>query len=729
MAVFNIMKNILLCFAEETKDEKFNACIQSFEKDGFEIHVFNGINENSIKPHNVLNVMDVFFEDDIEENRFYFLSNIKELFILTYKLYNRVFSNFIYYESSEVRYNVQLDEIYLNLLINKKIDYKISKNIFITSNENPFIDDICGENVKKLEDTKEILIEAKEDKFQRYYYFKDKYYMFEPYDGEKNIIRLDNGSKNEKINYYNTIFINSNFALDKFIEALKNISKSTKCFMENYEAFFKLATDIKDEYFKLKHFQKKFYIKQLESLTVSFDEYVYIFVNSIIMRMNRSNTYINNILKCAINSRKLSCNEKYFIFYQLIRLEFLNESKGDSTTSILLRKLYSNILKGFKEIIPYKLKRIYKNERNKDFVIVTVSQFLSLGHGPTKTALDRCYTLIKSMNKRAILINTKDMLTYKGVIPFYDISPPNILNEYDGDKEFQYKDCKMKFYQCRGIMPDLNEIINIIDFVNKEKPYFILNIGGGNIISDLCSKIVPVITEATVMGIPITESQFALMGKRKTEEDINLLKVLGKTNEHAIESNFTFAFKEQSKHYTREDLKLPQDKFLILIVGVRLDLEITEEFIEALKDAVNYGGHFVFAGYFSKYYEIIKRNQLFSKHSTFLGFQEDMLAVCEVCDLYVNPPRVGGQTSAAEAMYKGLPVISLNYGDTAVCAGEEFCSSNLKEMADNLVKFIKDKNYYKFMSEKAKNRANMLLDTQAELKRNLEIIENSKLFF
>lgn len=106
-----------------------------------------------------------------------------------------------------------------------------------------------------------------------------------------------------------------------------------------------------------------------------------------------------------------------------------------------------------------------------------------------------------------------------------------------------------------------------------------------------------------------------------------------------------------------------------------------------------------------------------------------MLAIAELCDIYVNPPRAGGQTSAAEAMYKGLPVVSLNYGDVSVCIGTENCVDSLEKIYAAVLKLVKDKNFYSKVSQEMKKRALELLDTDKELKRVLDIVEKSKLFF
>lgn len=110
------------------------------------------------------------------------------------------------------------------------------------------------------------------------------------------------------------------------------------------------------------------------------------------------------------------------------------------------------------------------------------------------------------------------------------------------------------------------------------------------------------------------------------------------------------------------------------------------------------------------------------------GLQEDVLAVNECCDLYLNPKRIGGGTSVAEALYKGLPVVTMDYGDGGLGAGKEFHVSDYEEMYELVLKYANDKEFYKLMSEKAKERAQRLMDSKKEFVKIIETMENSKLF-
>jgi glycosyltransferase involved in cell wall biosynthesis len=86
-----------------------------------------------------------------------------------------------------------------------------------------------------------------------------------------------------------------------------------------------------------------------------------------------------------------------------------------------------------------------------------------------------------------------------------------------------------------------------------------------------------------------------------------------------------------------------------------------------------------------------------------LGFQNDMLAVLDCCDLYINPKRKGGGTSAFEAMYKGMPLVTLPVGDVGLAAGADFQAADYDEMIRQISEYKADREYYEVQSRRHEN--------------------------
>ena len=277
-------------------------------------------------------------------------------------------------------------------------------------------------------------------------------------------------------------------------------------------------------------------------------------------------------------------------------------------------------------------------------------------------------------------------------------------------------------------MPQASVIRDIMNVIQDERPYFVLTVGE-SLVGDLCSNLVPVIEISTVPSGRIrTKAQFQVIGRRVNEDDRTWMKNCGLPQDHIVESLFTSAFKPQTHQYNRTQLGLPENQFVVLVVGGRLDDEIDEECIQIFNRLAAKGICIAFMGVFNRYTSLIKENELFQKNTVYLGFQEDVLAVNECCDAYLNPKRIGGGTSCAEALYKGLPVVTLNYGDVGIGAGEDFHVESYEDMYNQVLRYAEDREYYALMSQKAKERAAKLTDSKTEFIRVIQTIEQSNRF-
>lgn len=469
-------------------------------------------------------------------------------------------------------------------------------------------------------------------------------------------------------------------------------------------------------------------IRGLNILSIGGAEAFYYFMTFLLQATRKKEIYMA-LLKCCIVDSALTKENKYFLYYQLIVYNFLNPDVVDDEIEDLMDDLYSGTYMEYKKELQNGLTFISKEERNTDFVIVFISQVLGTGHGPTKTLLDRCYILEEYLDKKVYIINTAEYMTQYGKVPCFDAWSGNYIEDYNKINCLTWKQHSFDFMQCPSEMPNVAIIKEILDVVKSEKPWFVLNIGGSSIVSDLCSNIVPTLTVGTVpSGRTTTRGQFQTVGRKINDDDRRWLRKHHMPGGAIIESLFTSAFKEQTHHFKRRDLGLPEDRFVAVIVGGRLDYEIDSKCMALLEKLIAAGIFIAFMGKFDRYKEYTDKNGLLGENTAYLGFQEDVLAVDEVCDLYINPKRVGGGTSAAEAMYKGLPVVTFDFGDVGLGAGADFHVKDYDDMYNQVLRYANDKNYYAEMSQKAKERAAQLTDSKTEFMRVVHIMEQSEQF-
>ena len=437
---------------------------------------------------------------------------------------------------------------------------------------------------------------------------------------------------------------------------------------------------------------------------------------SFCMKVSKEETYAVMLLDYILQAPYDDVGEynKLSHFWQIGTAQFLDQSLQTYAINIRMARLYRELFNVFKTSLGLKEQNYFSwEERNDNLIFVFSAQVLGMAHAPTKTLLDRCYALKKYLKKEVVIINTAMQIPVKGQAPFYGLINATYADGLSEIKQLEFKGETFEFHQCENKMPDLGIMKTIIEMVKVRKPEFILDIGGSDICADLCGLFVPQITISTVFSkIAFSCGEYQMVDKILSDEDKDELAILGVNIRKVKKTTFTFSFKEQTHHYTREQLGLWKNKFILLVVGWRLDQEVDKFFLEMLEGVLKKNSNIsvAFMGKFDSYDEKIKRYTRLGKNSRNLGMQTDALAVTECCDLYVNPKRNGGGSSVSEAFYKGLPAVTLPTGDVSVAAGEMFWVEDYSAMQEKILKYASDQKFYMEMSEIAKKRAEELMN-------------------
>ncbi len=469
--------------------------------------------------------------------------------------------------------------------------------------------------------------------------------------------------------------------------------------------------------------------KEMLTMIVSKPLKVPYFMLSSVLEMTENKDVFQHLLHLCIDDEKLTKENRHYIYYQMVRYKFVHPEVNTKENNSLMDDLYEKIYQAYKEELGDCLFKIHKEERNKDFVIVLATQVLTINHGPTKVLFDRCYILEEFLGKKVYIINTAEMMSPYGEMEWFGATEPNYYDSYEEHETMDYKGKSFAFFQCPREMPQVEVIRQILHIIQDAKPWCVVAIDGACITADMCAEIVPTITINLSNDRAVTRTTFQMLSHVMNKEDENWLKKHNYSDYHFINGIFTFALKEQTCNLTREILGIPEDKIVCVVTGGRLDMELTIDFIEMISKLAEKDIYTVFVGDYKKYEEVYECYPVLEDHLIGLGYQNDTLAVNECCDIYVNPKRSGGGTSAVEAMYKGLPVVTENYGDVAIAAGEDFIVADYNEMYDEVIRLSEDKDYYSEKSLKARKRAERLTDSKGEFMRIMHEMENSALFF
>ena len=453
---------------------------------------------------------------------------------------------------------------------------------------------------------------------------------------------------------------------------------------------------------------------------IGYNIIVDIFLWSFVLYIYPDKQYMISLEQLILDDKELNWRQINYLYNRISCMIFMNPSLKSTDTISLNWKISEKVNKMCKEELSVSLDKIPMEERNQNLVIVLTDQYLTIQHGPTKTALDRCYVLKKIFRKNVFLINSGETLTQVGQVPFFKTMVGNYNEDLLDTDTVSWKGESFSFYQCDYIMPEVEELTNLINAVKKLKPCMVVSVGGTDVLSGLINEMIPVVTVGlTQSGLVTTLTDYQVVEQRMTKEVIPILEKMGKDISHIIEGRFTFSLKPQTEHLIRADVGLEEDNFVISVVGGRLTDEITDEFLEMLEHITEKYSNVKIAiiGVCEDIDKKIKKHPKVGENIEYLGFCKDILSRLELCDLYVNPIRTGGGTSAVEAMFMGKPPITVNYGDVAGIVGQDFICDSYNEMEKIIEKYITDKEFYDMKSKNAKELSKELLDSENEFVR------------
>ncbi len=430
-------------------------------------------------------------------------------------------------------------------------------------------------------------------------------------------------------------------------------------------------------------------------------------VYSILMVLGKKASYINAYLNEVLENSKTKAESMYFVWNQFKRMSLKKLAVFDNKSSQLCDELYNRSYNGFESELKEYFVKIPLEERDKNLVLISTIQFLDETHAPTRTVIERAKAL-KHLGKTVIIINTAEQYTMKNYLPIYSAGFGRVLEKYNNVNELKIGNDRFPFIQ----MPEQSSIQYrmeiMIKLLQKYKPYYILSIGTGSMLADLCGNIVPCASMALAFStFPKTMNKMKILGRNLYKEEKSLY-----IEDDIIESRFTFELKPQKGIFSREYKGLPEDRFILVVVGIRLEFEVTDAFMNMLEEVCSQGCYVVFAGIMDNYNKLMESYPVVSANSLFIGYCDDMLALMDICDLYVNPERLGGGFSIIEAFVKGKPGVYLKSGDVYTAGGESFAVDNFKEMAEQILKYKEDKDYYNSMSGLARERAKLMTSSE-----------------
>lgn len=352
-----------------------------------------------------------------------------------------------------------------------------------------------------------------------------------------------------------------------------------------------------------------------------------------------------------ISHRLFQITNKSALLQEVLRERFYSMSNS-------LRKLLTS--RGF-------VRRQLNFDAPKNIAILS-PQLKNMRHSPTREAYNIALTLEKHHNCNCYIFNTNAMV-YKG---------DNVLNlvmpaEYNVDQnlqglqasEIEYLEYKaaVKTVSFAAEIMSTQKLIQIINALYELKIEAVISHGENLLTMESIYQYFPSLFATTGSVVPYNHCDAYFIPGNLFNESEQHKAERYQHSEFMLESMLVTPEGKAQASAPRSQFGLQDNDFVYLVVGTRLVGEVDKEFVSTCEVLLNGNpnARIVFAGT-----PELELGKLFSDENSNrvinIGFQQDLPAISLMSDVYLNPKRAGGGTSAQTAILNGLPVVTLDHG-------------------------------------------------------------------
>ncbi|MFZ5608250.1 MAG: glycosyltransferase [Pseudomonadota bacterium] len=429
-------------------------------------------------------------------------------------------------------------------------------------------------------------------------------------------------------------------------------------------------------------------------------------------------------------SDALSIPEAYAIWFAVHAFAFTAGNRLSAQQQVKLdrqlRLLYRHVFQRLHAEATTRGLLDFTLEPEADRIMLAGTQFLLGNHAPTQQLGQLARTLTQDLGRKATIVNTSQPPRLP-ISPFLLGGVANYEKSLDHARQLTLGPVSCAFAQNPHLFVDGDAVRWMVEIVRSHRPAAILSLGSGNLIVDLLRDKVPVIAMPSTANLPIAEPRLFATVQPMTAAAARLLRPLNITQERVRVIPAGFVLPPATAPFRRADHAIAEDAFVAVVVGLRLDEELKDSFIaqlrrmrEAIPRLV-----IVFLGNFAGFEAWRKAHPELAGSVRFLGFHVNLRDAMALGDVFLNPPRQGGGTSAAYALAAGMPIITPPGGDVASVAGPGFSFADAEEATAEAIKLAQDSAYLEARQAAARARWREKSDFTGMAKALLEVAEEA----
>lgn len=303
-------------------------------------------------------------------------------------------------------------------------------------------------------------------------------------------------------------------------------------------------------------------------------------------------------------------------------------------------------------------------------VAVLTNQLTNDRHQPSRDCFDYASRMQDEFGLDVAIFNC-NMMPLRVENLFIPPWSAELVEDYEGVVALRMfgRQVRMASFTERAFSPD--KVAAIVHAIDGFDPDLLVCFGGANVVGDLFADndARPVVCIPTTSGMTISLAHLVL-GYEEGDHTAHMPALYREPFARRFRP-FTLGFSPPPTAGDEGDHGLGGAPFVFCVVGTRLDLEVTADFLD-MADAILDrcpGAVVAFAGAVEQLPARLAATRNAGRMRS-LGYVKDIRAFYRRCHAFLNPSRQGGGGSAAYAIAEELPVVTLAWGDVASVAGE-----------------------------------------------------------
>ena len=321
--------------------------------------------------------------------------------------------------------------------------------------------------------------------------------------------------------------------------------------------------------------------------------------------------------------------------------------------------------------------------RKKKRIAFLVDQLLSLQHSPTKVTLDYIINICKADPEYEIGLFVEDNFNScpeEIIVPYSYSAVDSWRLSAEHKKHLQGFPVIIKYSDSN--QSKTQRVRSMVQEIVQFEPEVLITTSDISLSREILYPYFPVVY-FSMGGFNFSTLADAYL-QVNLKEAIDFYKQFPTIKPEFIhEFKYGLDLPKPKKRIKREDLGFSQDDCIMVTVGNRLDAELDEEFIANICQKVQQKANlkWLIVGEAKLKYLTENYKELLGEKIIRLNYEKDLMALYDICDMYINPRRHGGGISIAMAMDRGLPVVifsnpsdGLSYVGEKNGVGHDYCS-------------------------------------------------------